>query len=91
MSAKLILSTYGILCSHVKNTQFILSYPLADYFAFKACFAGRCLCSQNMNKYSNKPTKGYDRIIEIDFSIHLIMASKIIECKKISLYISEWP
>ena len=25
---------------------------------------GSCLCSQNINKYSNKPAKGYERIIQ---------------------------
>ena len=45
-------------------SQIILSYPLADSFEFRACFASRCLCSQNINKYSNKPTKGYKRMIQ---------------------------
>ena len=36
---------------------------MADYFEFRACLAGRCLCSQNIYKYSNKPAKGYKRII----------------------------
>ena len=30
---------------------------LAVNFEFRACLAGRCLCSQNINKYSNKPAK----------------------------------
>ena len=38
----------------LKISQIILSYPLADYFEFRACLADRCLCSQNINKYSNK-------------------------------------
>ena len=38
-------------------SQIILSYPLADCFEFQACLAGRCLCSQNINKYLNKPVK----------------------------------
>ena len=29
-----------------------------DCFEFRACLAGRCLCSQNSNEYSNKPAKG---------------------------------
>ena len=29
---------------------------------FRACLAGRCLCSKHRNKYSNKPAKGYKRI-----------------------------
>ena len=33
-------------------------YPLMDCFEFRACLAGRCLCSQNLNEYSNKPAKG---------------------------------
>ena len=32
-------------------------------FEFRVCLAGRCLCSQKINKYSNKPAKGYERII----------------------------
>ena len=47
----------------VASNGIILSYPLADYFEFRACLAGRCLCSQNIYKYSNKPAKGYKRII----------------------------
>ena len=36
-----------------------ISYPLMDCFEFRACLAGsRCLCSQNLNEYSNKPAKG---------------------------------
>ena len=50
----------------LKICPIILWYPLADCFEFRACLAGRCLCSQNINKYSNKPTaKGYIRIIQI--------------------------
>ena len=36
----------------------ILSYPLADCFEFRACLADRFLCSQKINKYSNKLPKG---------------------------------
>ena len=35
-----------------------------DCFEFRACLAIRCLCSQNIKKYSNKPTKGYKRMVE---------------------------
>ena len=35
-----------------------ISYPLMDCFEFRACLAGRCLCSQNLNENSNKPAKG---------------------------------
>ena len=43
-----------------------LSCPLADCFEFRACLAGRCLCtcSQNINKYSNKSAKRYERMIQ---------------------------
>ena len=41
----------------------MLSYSLADCFEFMACLAVRCMCSKNINKYSNKPAKGYKRII----------------------------
>ena len=37
---------------------------MADCFEFRTCLASRCLCSQNINKYSNKPTKGYKRMIQ---------------------------
>ena len=30
---------------------------LALNFEFRTCLAGRCLCSQNIKKYSNKPAK----------------------------------
>ena len=47
----------------LKISGIILSYHLADCFELKACLAGRFLCSQNINKYSNKPVKGCERII----------------------------
>ena len=31
--------------------------PLWDCFELRACFTGRCLCRQNINKYSNKPAQ----------------------------------
>ena len=37
---------------------------MADSFELRACLADKCLCSQNINKYSNKPTKGYERFEE---------------------------
>ena len=45
-----------------KISQIIVSYPLADCFEFRACLAGRCLCSQNINKYSNKPAKSSNHV-----------------------------
>ena len=33
------------------------------FFKFRACLASRSLCSQYMNKYSNKAAIGYERII----------------------------
>ena len=42
----------------LKISQIICSYPLADCSEFRACLAGRCLCSQNINKHRNKPAKG---------------------------------
>ena len=55
----------------VRTKVYAISYPpldheiagLADFFKFRACLAGRYLCSQNVNKYSNKPTNGHKRII----------------------------
>ena len=38
-----------------KITRVILPYPFVDCFELMAFWAGRCLCSQNINKYSNKP------------------------------------
>ena len=43
------------------NYSFI---PFGVCFEFRACLAGRYLCSQNIIKYSNKPAKGYERIIQ---------------------------
>ena len=51
-----------------KISRIILSYPLAECFEFRACLAGRCLCSQNIKKYLNKPAKGHERIIIWRFS-----------------------
>ena len=48
-------------CSQIY--RIILSYPLADWFEYKFCLVGRFLCSQNINKYLNKPFKEYERII----------------------------
>ena len=48
----------------LKISQIILSCPLADCFEFRAFLASRFLCSQNIKKYSNKPAKGYERIIQ---------------------------
>ena len=31
--------------------------PLWDCFELRTCLTGRCLCSQNINKYSNKPAQ----------------------------------
>ena len=31
--------------------------PLWDCFELRACLTGRCLCRQNINKYSNKPAQ----------------------------------
>ena len=45
----------------VRSSQNVLNYsfiPLVDCFEFRICLAGGCLCSQNINKYSNKPAKG---------------------------------
>ena len=48
----------------LKISGIIFSYHLPDGFEFRACLASRCLCSQNINKYSNKhASKGYERII----------------------------
>ena len=47
---------------------------LADFFKFRACLAGRYLCSQNVNKYSKQPAKPSKHVIQfrirndIDFS-----------------------
>ena len=35
-----------------------------DSFELRACLASRCLCSQNIDKSSNKPAIGYKRIIQ---------------------------
>ena len=62
-----VISMEKVKVSYLGEKNYILSiflYPLADYFEFKTCLAGRCLCSQNMNKYSNQPTKGYKRLLE---------------------------
>ena len=48
----------------LKISWIILSYLLVDCFEFRTYLTGRCLCSQNINKYSNKPAKGYERIIQ---------------------------
>ena len=47
----------------LKISGSILPYPLAECFEFSACLAGRCFSSQNINKYSNNPTKGQKSII----------------------------
>ena len=44
-------------------SRIILSYPLADYFQLMISLAGRCMSSQNINRYSNQPNKRYERII----------------------------
>ena len=46
-----------------KFSWIIHSYPLADCFEIRTCLIDKCLCSQNINKYSNKPAKGYKRKI----------------------------
>ena len=53
---------YGPFIYMTIDRELKYSY-LAVNFEFRACLAGRCLCSQNINKYSNNPTKGYERII----------------------------
>ena len=59
-----LLDTSQVTKDILKISQFILSYPLADCFEFRTSLACRCLCSQNISKYSNKPSKGYERIIQ---------------------------
>ena len=49
---------------NTKCSGIILSYPLVDCFEFRTCLAGRCLCSQKINKYSNKPAEVYKRMIQ---------------------------
>ena len=50
-----------VVRSSFKIYQIILSYPLVDCFQFRACLASRCLRSQNIYKYSNKPVKGVQK------------------------------
>ena len=44
----------------LRISRIILSYPLVDCFELQGLLG---LCSQNINKYSNKPAKGYEKII----------------------------
>ena len=59
-----IKKPWGVWPDLIKISRIILSYPLADSFEFRVCLAGICLCSQNINKYSNKPAKGCERITQ---------------------------
>ena len=64
----------------LKSTPFLIRRQimrllgLADFFKFRACLAGRYLCSQNVNKYSKQPAKPSKHVIQfrirndIDFS-----------------------
>ena len=54
----------NLMLDLLKISRIILSYPLVDCFEFNACLASRCLCSQNINKYSKYvATKKYKRKI----------------------------
>ena len=59
----IFLPTYLVEPELLKISLIILSYSLAECFEFMTCLAVRCMCSKNINKYSNKPAKGYKRII----------------------------
>ena len=57
-------SNQGTMSYNVGKNSVFLEDVLPYYmllkicFEFRACLAGRCLCSQNLNEYSKKPAKG---------------------------------
>ena len=55
--------TRSISSQNLSNYHSFIHFGLADCCEFMACLASSCQCSQNINKYSNKSTKRYKRII----------------------------
>ena len=55
--------TRSISSQNLSNHHSFIHFGLADCCEFMACLASSCQCSQNINKYSNKSTKRYKRII----------------------------
>ena len=92
-----------VVSSTLKSTPFLVRRQimrllgLADFFKFRACLAGRYLCSQNVNKYSKQPAKPSKHVIQfrirngIDFNmipLLILLYLHIINCKLLLLLLN---